>query len=706
MLRPARRRQRPVLLQTSVGANYRGGIQLTNPSADRNPDAKVHPIDELVGRTIGISRERLIGATACPSGSGSSTTPATPADVPVELELGADGADIFEVRGYPRPGAGRLLPVAVTDRRVTFRYDGLDDVERLTHLAFSEPAEAVEPDRRPAARRLADTGAVGPPALDADAGSGRDARAAAGRSGAPTGRPAGRPRRSTPPTRRSPAACSRRCRASRPTRARPRTTPGSAGRRRSSATTSCSTSSSSGPCPTCACSSTTARRPDQRYVAAGVPWFATLFGRDSLISAFQALAFRPQLAVETLDVLAAYQATEDDAFRDAEPGKILHELRTGEMARTGRAAAHAVLRLGRLDAAVADPARRDVRLDRRPRPGRPAVAERARRARLDRHVRRPRRRRVRRVRAALRARPPQPGLEGLERRDPRPDRPRGGAADRPRRGPGLRLRRQAAHGRARPDARRDGRWRPGSRPRPTTLADAVRGGVLDRGPALLRDGARRRQAPGRRDRAATPGSACGRASSRRSAPATSSSSCCARRCSRAGASGRTPPTSPATTRSATTPARSGRTTRRSSRPASSATASTTPRTGSSARCSRRPSASRTTGCPSCSAASTGPTPTRRCPTRSPARRRPGPPARRSCSSRRCSGLRAHADRGELELLHPHLPDWLGKVTLTDLRVGDASVDLLFHRWRGHDERRGPAQGRRRRRHDPALTTAR
>ena len=46
------------------------------------------------------------------------------------------------------------------------------------------------------------------------------------------------------------------------------------------------------------------------------------------------------------------------------------------------------------------------------------------------------------------------------------------------------------------------------------------------------------------------------------------------------------------------------------------------------------------------------------------------------------GLRAHADRAELELFHPHLPDWIGKVTLTDLRVGDASVDLLFHRWRG------------------------
>src|SRR5919108_5268964 len=53
---------RPVLLQTSDGANYRGGIQMTNPSADRNPDAKTHRLHQLVGRTIGISRDRLIGA--------------------------------------------------------------------------------------------------------------------------------------------------------------------------------------------------------------------------------------------------------------------------------------------------------------------------------------------------------------------------------------------------------------------------------------------------------------------------------------------------------------------------------------------------------------------------------------------------------------------------------------------------------------------
>jgi glycogen debranching enzyme len=46
------------------------------------------------------------------------------------------------------------------------------------------------------------------------------------------------------------------------------------------------------------------------------------------------------------------------------------------------------------------------------------------------------------------------------------------------------------------------------------------------------------------------------------------------------------------------------------------------------------------------------------------------------------GLRAHADRGELELLHPHLPEWLNSVRLERVRVGTASVDLLFHRWRG------------------------
>jgi glycogen debranching enzyme len=69
--------------------------------------------------------------------------------------------------------------------------------------------------------------------------------------------------------------------------------------------------------------------------AAGLPWFMALFGRDSLITAYEALPFQPQLAATALETLSVFQATEDDAFRDAEPGKILHELRTGEMASLG-----------------------------------------------------------------------------------------------------------------------------------------------------------------------------------------------------------------------------------------------------------------------------------------------------------------------------------------------------------------------------------
>jgi glycogen debranching enzyme len=66
-----------------------------------------------------------------------------------------------------------------------------------------------------------------------------------------------------------------------------------------------------------------------------VPWFSTLFGRDSLIAAMQTLMFNPALAHQTLTVLADYQGQRQDDWREEEPGKILHELRFGEMSRSG-----------------------------------------------------------------------------------------------------------------------------------------------------------------------------------------------------------------------------------------------------------------------------------------------------------------------------------------------------------------------------------
>jgi glycogen debranching enzyme len=74
---------------------------------------------------------------------------------------------------------------------------------------------------------------------------------------------------------------------------------------------------------------------NRQYFAAGVPWYVTLFGRDSIISAIEALAFLPDTAAEdTMRLLASYQGTNDDAWRDETPGKILHELRLGELAHT------------------------------------------------------------------------------------------------------------------------------------------------------------------------------------------------------------------------------------------------------------------------------------------------------------------------------------------------------------------------------------
>ena len=65
--------------------------------------------------------------------------------------------------------------------------------------------------------------------------------------------------------------------------------------------------------------------------AAGLPWFMTMFGRDSIFTSLQALPFTPELAATTLRVLGIWQGTRLDDFRDEDPGRILHEMRYGEM---------------------------------------------------------------------------------------------------------------------------------------------------------------------------------------------------------------------------------------------------------------------------------------------------------------------------------------------------------------------------------------
>ncbi len=69
--------------------------------------------------------------------------------------------------------------------------------------------------------------------------------------------------------------------------------------------------------------------------AAGIPWYVAPFGRDSLLTSLEAMVWNPATAVGCLKVMAGWQATEDDPWRDAEPGKIPHELRQGELAGAG-----------------------------------------------------------------------------------------------------------------------------------------------------------------------------------------------------------------------------------------------------------------------------------------------------------------------------------------------------------------------------------
>jgi glycogen debranching enzyme len=72
------------------------------------------------------------------------------------------------------------------------------------------------------------------------------------------------------------------------------------------------------------------------YPTAGIPWYATPFGRDGIVAGLQSLCFNPDVAVGTLRLLARYQGRKVDPYTEEEPGKILHELRRGELARLGR----------------------------------------------------------------------------------------------------------------------------------------------------------------------------------------------------------------------------------------------------------------------------------------------------------------------------------------------------------------------------------
>jgi glycogen debranching enzyme len=73
----------------------------------------------------------------------------------------------------------------------------------------------------------------------------------------------------------------------------------------------------------------------EEVIYAGIPWYTTIFGRDSIIVSLQTLPLNPRIAKDTLRYLARHQGWKEDSFTEEQPGKIMHELRRGEMARAG-----------------------------------------------------------------------------------------------------------------------------------------------------------------------------------------------------------------------------------------------------------------------------------------------------------------------------------------------------------------------------------
>ena len=223
-----------------------------------------------------------------------------PVELPLTLAFDADFADIFEVRGTRRARRGERLPPQV-GRDIVLRYRGLDNVEYRTQLSWTRPPEDASGGQ--AVFRLA----LDPLATEVVEISVQCERASE------TRRPVSyddelQARRRVRDLRDSEGS-----------RVASAHEPLDRWLRRSTADLDMMiTNTASGP-----------------YPYAGIPWFSTPFGRDGLITAFELLWANPGIARGVLAFLADTQATTYSDAQDAQPGKILHEMRGGEMAALG-----------------------------------------------------------------------------------------------------------------------------------------------------------------------------------------------------------------------------------------------------------------------------------------------------------------------------------------------------------------------------------
>jgi glycogen debranching enzyme len=286
------------LLLGSVVLDDNGALVVDLANADfHDADGKVW----LQRDSIYAARMKFLCGTTCYERIRARSFNPIGRGIPLDIAFDADFADLFEIRGERRPRRGALDVAVIDERTVRFRYQGLDRVERTTTIHF-DPA----PDRL--GERFARWD------LDLDAQGRLDVVI---KTVCAIDEPA-----SEPPHLLS--AYRTQLRTSR-VRARLRATIDSSNElfnavidRAAADIDMLLTDTEYG-----------------LYPYAGVPWYSTIFGRDGLITAMELLWAAPEIAKGVLKALALTQATATDEAADAEPGKILHEMRGGEMARLG-----------------------------------------------------------------------------------------------------------------------------------------------------------------------------------------------------------------------------------------------------------------------------------------------------------------------------------------------------------------------------------
>ncbi|HZP90278.1 MAG TPA: amylo-alpha-1,6-glucosidase [Actinomycetota bacterium] len=288
----------PVLLSSSSERGYMSYVDLTNPDLYEGERVTV-PQQTLNIRRIRAINGRMFERVRVKNYN------AAPVALDLEFALGADFADIFEVRGMARQRHAPADPPKVDGKLIEFAATGADGARRVTVVEFAQVPDAVELDGdlvrvvfrlRLGAYQTRLIGLTVEPIVDDERPAEIDFDVAIHQ------------------LRRSYEEWERECtqivtdnelfnqlldRSLRDLRA-------------------LYTETAEG-----------------GVLAAGIPWYVTVFGRDSLISAHQLLSITTMPARNALELLAARQGARIDDWRDEEPGKILHEIRQGELARAG-----------------------------------------------------------------------------------------------------------------------------------------------------------------------------------------------------------------------------------------------------------------------------------------------------------------------------------------------------------------------------------